>query len=43
MTYVEPVLSVLALVVLAWALARRLRGQFACAVPARPHVDAGRT
>lgn len=45
MTYsepVQPVLSVLALVVLAWALTRRLRGQVACAVPARPRAGAAR-
>jgi hypothetical protein len=45
MTYfepVQPVLSVLALLLLAWALTRRLRGPVACAVPAPPHADATR-
>ena len=45
MTYfepVQPVLSVLAVVLLAWALARRLRGQVACAVPALPRAGAAR-
>jgi hypothetical protein len=39
MTYfepVQPVLSLLAVVLLAWALARRLKGQVACVVPAPP-------
>lgn len=38
MTYfepVQPVLSLLAVALIAWALVRRLRGQLACAVPAR--------
>ena len=45
MTYfepVQPVLSVLALLVLAWALTRRLKGQTACAVPTPPRADAAR-
>jgi hypothetical protein len=45
MTYfepVQPVFSVLALLLLAWALTRRLQGQVACAVPALPHADAAR-
>jgi cobalamin synthase len=39
MTYfepVQPVLSLLALALLAWALTRRLRNQLACPVPASP-------
>ncbi len=46
MTYfqpVQPALSVLALLLLAWALARRLKGQVACAVPAPAHAEVRRT